>query len=90
MLLDWGIINNIFNCADIQISIELELKILEQIHHLNIWWIQKGGLILLEKTNKFPKNPSWHECHKSGFSWDQLHVRKGVTIQVQNGVVWEK
>jgi hypothetical protein len=25
-----------FNCADIQIAIELELKILKQIHHLNL------------------------------------------------------
>jgi hypothetical protein len=32
----WGIVNNFVNCADIQISIELELKILEQINHLNL------------------------------------------------------
>jgi hypothetical protein len=41
MLLDLGIMNNSLNCADIQFSIELELKILEQIHHLNFWWIFK-------------------------------------------------
>jgi hypothetical protein len=28
--------NNFLNCADIQFSIELELKILEQIQHLNL------------------------------------------------------
>jgi hypothetical protein len=50
----------------------------------------KGGFILLEKSDKFPKNPSWLELHKSEFSWDHLHVRKGVTIQVPNSVVWEK
>jgi hypothetical protein len=36
MLLDWGIMNNCQNCADTQFSIELELKILEQIQHLNL------------------------------------------------------
>jgi hypothetical protein len=36
MLLDWGIVNNSLNCADIQFSRELELKILKQIHHLNL------------------------------------------------------
>jgi hypothetical protein len=36
VLLDWGIMNNSLNCADIQFSIELELQILEQIHHLNL------------------------------------------------------
>jgi hypothetical protein len=42
MLLDWDIMNNVINCANIQIPTELELKILEQIQHLNIWWILKG------------------------------------------------
>jgi hypothetical protein len=37
MLLDWGIMNNFLNCADIQISIDVELKFLEQIHNLNFW-----------------------------------------------------
>jgi hypothetical protein len=36
MSLDWGIVNNFLNCADIQFSTELELKILEQIQHLNL------------------------------------------------------
>jgi hypothetical protein len=31
-----GIMNNSLNCTDIQFSIELELKIMEQIHHLNL------------------------------------------------------
>jgi hypothetical protein len=35
MLLDWGIMNNFLNCADIQFSIDAELKFLEQIHNLN-------------------------------------------------------
>jgi hypothetical protein len=52
MLLDWGILNNSLNCADIQFSRELELKILKQIHHLNLWWIFKWfnlfGKILLD------------------------------------------
>jgi hypothetical protein len=30
-----SIMNNILNCANIQFSIELELKILEKIQHLN-------------------------------------------------------
>jgi hypothetical protein len=47
----------------------------------------KRGLILLEKSDKFLKNPSSLELHKSEFSWDHLHVRKGVTIQVPKGVV---
>jgi hypothetical protein len=34
--LDWGIINNSLNCSEIQFSIELELKIMEQVHHLNL------------------------------------------------------
>jgi hypothetical protein len=34
MLLDWGIVNNSPNCFDIHFSTELELKFLEQIHHL--------------------------------------------------------
>jgi hypothetical protein len=42
MPLDWGIMNNSLHCDDIQFSIELELKILEQIHHLNLWGIFKG------------------------------------------------
>jgi hypothetical protein len=36
-LLDWGIMNNFLNCADIQISIDVELEFLEQIHNLNFW-----------------------------------------------------
>jgi hypothetical protein len=36
VLLDWGIMNNVFNYADIQFLTELELQILEQIQHLNI------------------------------------------------------
>jgi hypothetical protein len=35
MLLDWGIMNNILNCADIKFSIDVELKFLEQIPNLN-------------------------------------------------------
>jgi hypothetical protein len=35
MQLDWGIVNNSLNCADIQFSIDVELKLLEQIHNLN-------------------------------------------------------
>jgi hypothetical protein len=35
MLLDWGIVNNFLNCTDIQFSIDVELKFLEQIHNLN-------------------------------------------------------
>jgi hypothetical protein len=50
----------------------------------------KRGLILLEKSDKFSKNPSWLELHKHKFSWYHLHVRKGVTIQVPKSVVWEK
>jgi hypothetical protein len=34
MLLDWGIMNNFLNCSHIQISIDVELKFLEQIHNL--------------------------------------------------------
>jgi hypothetical protein len=45
------------------------------------------GLILLENSDKFPKNPSRYGLHKSEFSWDLLHVRKGVTIHASNGVV---
>jgi hypothetical protein len=37
MLLDWGIINSFLNCANIQISIDVELEFLEQIHNLNFW-----------------------------------------------------
>jgi hypothetical protein len=36
MSLDWRIMNNFLNCADIQFSIELELKIRKQIQHLNL------------------------------------------------------
>jgi hypothetical protein len=36
MLLDWGIMKNFHYCADIQISIDVELKFLEQIHNLNV------------------------------------------------------
>jgi hypothetical protein len=35
MLLDRGILNNFLNCASIQFSIDVELKLLEQIHNLN-------------------------------------------------------
>jgi hypothetical protein len=42
MLLDWGIMNNFLNCADIQISIVVELKFLEQIHNLNFGVFLKG------------------------------------------------
>jgi hypothetical protein len=31
----FGIVNNFHNCADIQFSIDIELKLLEQIHNLN-------------------------------------------------------
>jgi hypothetical protein len=34
MLLDWGIMNNFIYCADIQISIDVESKFLEQIHNM--------------------------------------------------------
>jgi hypothetical protein len=54
MLPDWGIVNNFISCANIQFSIELELKILEQIQHLNF----KRDLNLLEKSDKFSKIPS--------------------------------
>jgi hypothetical protein len=37
MLLDWSIINNFINCANNPISIDVELKFLEQIHNLNFW-----------------------------------------------------
>jgi hypothetical protein len=47
----------------------------------------KRGLILLQKFDEFPKNPSSRDFHKSEFSWDHLYVRKGVTIQAPNGVV---
>jgi hypothetical protein len=47
----------------------------------------KRGLILLQISDKFPKNPSSRDFHKSEFSWDHLHVRKGVTIQAPNSVV---
>jgi hypothetical protein len=42
MLVDWGTMNNSLNCSGIQISTKLELKFLEQIHHLKLWWIFKG------------------------------------------------
>jgi hypothetical protein len=42
MLLDWGIMNNSLNCADMQFSIELVLQILEQIHHFNFSEFLKG------------------------------------------------
>jgi hypothetical protein len=35
MMLDWRIMNNFLNCDDIQFSIDVELKLLEQIHNLN-------------------------------------------------------
>jgi hypothetical protein len=41
-LLDCGIMNNFFNCANIQISTDVELKFLEHIHNLNILLIFKG------------------------------------------------
>jgi hypothetical protein len=36
MQLDWGIMNNFLNCSHIQFPTELDLKILEQIQHLNL------------------------------------------------------
>jgi hypothetical protein len=42
MLLDWGIMNNFLSCANIQISIDVELKFLEQIHNLNFGEFLKG------------------------------------------------
>jgi hypothetical protein len=42
MLLDWDTLNNSLNCANIQISTELELKFLEQIHHLKFDEFLKG------------------------------------------------
>jgi hypothetical protein len=87
MLLDWVIINNFLNCANIQISIDVELQFLEQIHNLNFFCEFLKGFNPSRKICKFPKNPSRYELHKSEFSWDHLHVRKGVTIQVSNGVV---
>jgi hypothetical protein len=47
--------NNVLNCANIQFSIELELKILEQIQSLMNF---KRDLNLLEKSAKFFKIPS--------------------------------
>jgi hypothetical protein len=35
MLLYWVVVNNFLNCADMHISIYVELKFLEQIH--NFW-----------------------------------------------------
>jgi hypothetical protein len=40
MLLDWVIMNNILNCADIQLSIYVELKFLEHIHKLNFLFLK--------------------------------------------------
>jgi hypothetical protein len=34
MLIDWGIMNNFLKCVDIEFSIDVELKFLEQIHNL--------------------------------------------------------
>jgi hypothetical protein len=42
MWLDWDIMNNLLNCADIQFPTQTELKILDQIQHLSLWWILKG------------------------------------------------
>jgi hypothetical protein len=89
MLLDWGTMNNYLNCADIQISTELELKFLEQIHHLKLWWIFKGVLFFRKNLINFPQNPSWHELHKSEFIWGHLHVRKGIQFKCQT-VQFEK
>jgi hypothetical protein len=36
MWLTWDIMNNFLNCADMQFPTETELKILDQIQHLNI------------------------------------------------------
>jgi hypothetical protein len=36
MLLEWDFVKNSLNCGDIQFSTQLELKILEQIQHLNL------------------------------------------------------
>jgi hypothetical protein len=36
MLVDWDIVNIFLNYADIQFQTEVELRILEQIQHLNI------------------------------------------------------
>jgi hypothetical protein len=55
MSLGWGIMNNVLYCANIQLSIELELKILEQIQSLMNF---KRDLNLLEKSAKFFKIPS--------------------------------
>jgi hypothetical protein len=50
----------------------------------------KRDLILPEKSDKFPKYPSWLDLPKSQFSSDHLYARKWVIIQVSNGVVWIK
>jgi hypothetical protein len=36
MWVDWDIMNVFPNCADIQFQTEVELKVLEQIQHLNL------------------------------------------------------
>jgi hypothetical protein len=41
MWLTWDIVNNFLNCGNIKFPTEKELKILEQIQHLNLWWILK-------------------------------------------------
>jgi hypothetical protein len=50
----------------------------------------KRDLNLLEKSGKFPKILSWHDLHKSEFSWDRLHARMWVTIHMPYGGVWNK
>jgi hypothetical protein len=55
MLLDWGTVNNFLNCADIQISIDVELKLLEQIHNLNFWSIFKGVYSFWKNLINSPK-----------------------------------
>jgi hypothetical protein len=50
MLLDWGTMNNFFYCADIQISIDVELKFLEQIHNLLDWGTMNNFLNCIMKN----------------------------------------
>jgi hypothetical protein len=83
MLLDWGIVNNSPNCFDIHFSTELELKFLEQIHHLKFWWIFKGGLFFWKNMINSPKMLLDLRFTKSEFSWDHLHVRKGLQSKCQ-------
>jgi hypothetical protein len=41
MWLAWDIMNNFLSCTDIKFQAEKDLKILEQIQYLNLWWIKK-------------------------------------------------